>query len=91
MSNTTTSRSINALALGALFGLAAGILFAPKKGSESREQIKEEFHHAKASARKGYYDTTSKIANKAEDIKQSYRKGRGDAASSDAMDDEQLI
>jgi gas vesicle protein len=61
MSNNTNS--VLALLLGAAVGAGVGILFAPDKGSKTREKIKD-----------GFDDAKDNLKHKFEDVKHQLRK-----------------
>ncbi|MES2575949.1 MAG: YtxH domain-containing protein [Bacteroidota bacterium] len=62
MSNNTNS--VLALLLGAAIGAGIGILFAPDKGSKTREKIKDGFDDAKDNLKHKFEDVTEKLRNK---------------------------
>lgn len=62
MSNNTNS--VLALLLGAAIGAGVGILFAPDKGSKTREKIKDGFDDAKDNLKHKFEDVTHQMRNK---------------------------
>jgi gas vesicle protein len=62
MSNNTNS--VLALLLGAAIGAGVGILFAPDKGSKTREKIKDGFDDAKDNLKHKFEDVTHQLRNK---------------------------
>lgn len=62
MSNNTNS--VLALLLGAAIGAGVGILFAPDKGSKTREKIKEGYDDAKDNLKHKFDDVTEQLKNK---------------------------
>ena len=72
MSNNTNS--VLALLLGAAIGAGVGILFAPDKGSNTREKIKDGFDDLKdqAKSKLDFLDdeTKEKFADKKEELKE---------------------
>jgi len=62
MSNNTNS--VLALLLGAAIGAGVGNLFAPDKGSKTREKIKDGFDDAKDNLKHKFEDVTHQLRNK---------------------------
>ena len=75
MSNNT-GNSVLALLLGAAIGAGVGILFAPEKGSKTREKIKDGFDDAKDNLKHKFEDVTHQLRNKfagsKHDLEESY-------------------
>jgi gas vesicle protein len=67
MSNNTNS--VLALLLGAAVGAGVGILFAPDKGSKTREKIKDGFDDAKDNLKHKFEDVTHQLRKKFEGSK----------------------
>jgi gas vesicle protein len=72
--STATSKNANALLFGALIGLAAGMLFAPKSGRENRERLareygktKEHLHKSSQELMSKAKDTTNKLKRKTDE------------------------
>jgi gas vesicle protein len=76
MSNNTNSTL--ALLLGAAIGAGVGILFAPEKGSKTREKIKEDFDDAKDNFKKKFEEAKSDFKNNLEvskhDLEETYEE-----------------
>lgn len=72
MSNT--GRTMTALFTGAAVGVGLGILFAPDKGSVTREKIKENYDEAKNSL-------AYKLQNASEDFKHRFSNTKRDLES----------
>ena len=70
MSNKTSS-SIIALLAGAAIGVGLGILFAPDKGSKTREKIKDGFDDWKI-------DTNNKLADLEEEVRAKFSNSKDD-------------
>ena len=70
MSNNT-GNSVLALLLGAAIGAGVGILFAPEKGSKTREKIKDGFDDAKDNLKHKFEDVTHQLRNKFTGYKQN--------------------
>lgn len=64
MSNNTNS--VLALLLGAAVGAGVGILFAPDKGSKTREKIKDGFDDLKDDLKDKFEDVTHQLKKKFE-------------------------
>lgn len=67
MSNNTNS--VLALLLGAAVGAGVGILFAPDKGSKTREKIKDGFDDVKDDLKDKFEDVTHQLRKKFEGSK----------------------
>jgi gas vesicle protein len=63
MSNNS-GNSVEALLLGAVIGVGIGILFAPDKGSKTRQKIKEGYDDAKEDLKHKLEDVTHQLTNK---------------------------
>jgi len=59
-----TGNSLMALIVGAAIGAGVGILFAPDKGSKTREKIKEGYDDAKNNLLHKYEDVTEQLRNR---------------------------
>jgi gas vesicle protein len=75
MSNNTGNSAL-ALLVGAAIGVGVGILFAPDKGSKTREKIKHGFDDAKDNLKHKFEDVTHQLRNKfsgsKHDLEQTY-------------------
>lgn len=75
MSNNT-GNTIAAVLVGAAIGAGIGILFAPDKGSKTREKLKDGFDDAKHNLQDKLQDVSEKLMNKGiiskEDIDRHY-------------------
>jgi gas vesicle protein len=69
MSNNNEN-SVAALLIGAAIGVGLGILFAPEKGSKTREKIKDGFDDATDTLKQTLEDATDQWKNKVENSKQ---------------------
>ncbi|HEU4790113.1 MAG TPA: YtxH domain-containing protein [Flavobacterium sp.] len=67
MSNNT-GNTIVAILVGAAIGAGIGILFAPDKGSKTREKIKDGFDDAKHNLQDKFHDVSEKLVGKAKDL-----------------------
>jgi len=70
MSNNT-GNTLLAVLSGAVIGAGLGILFAPDKGSKTREKIKDGFEDAKN-------DLKHKFENASEELKSKFSKSKED-------------
>ena len=77
MSNKT-GNSILALLLGTAIGAGVGILFAPEKGSKTRENIKDGFDDVKDNLQHKFDDVTHQLRKKFEgskhDLEETYEE-----------------
>jgi gas vesicle protein len=77
MSNNA-GNSVLALLLGAAIGAGVGILFAPDKGSKTREKIKDGFDDVKDNLKHKFEDVTHQLRNKFEgskhDLEETYEE-----------------
>lgn len=62
------------LALGAVVGAVAGVLYAPKSGKETREDIKNKSIEVKDNATKLYADARASLERKVTEIKKLNKK-----------------
>ena len=63
-----------ALLVGIGAGIAAGILFAPRSGKETRDQLKKQAEEARAKAKKKLDEERDMLKHKADDVKSKARK-----------------
>jgi gas vesicle protein len=68
---TNTGKTVLALMAGAAIGAGVGILFAPDKGSRTREKIKDGFEDAKN-------DLKYKLKNASQEIKSRFSNAKYD-------------
>ena len=77
MSNNTGNSAL-ALLLGAAIGAGVGILFAPDKGSKTREKIKDGFDDAKDNLKHKFEDVTHQLREKFDgsknDLEETYQE-----------------
>ncbi|NLN26571.1 MAG: YtxH domain-containing protein [Bacteroidetes bacterium] len=90
--NSNTGQTILALLTGAVIGAGIGILFAPYKGSETREKIGKGARNAQKNIKKKVNDASSVLGEKAKIAKENFEERLNEtlyAASSKA--DEVLL
>jgi gas vesicle protein len=90
MSNSTSDTFL-ALLIGAAIGVGVGILFAPDKGTTTRQKIKDTFDESGENVLKKFNDVISKIQNKASDAKSSLEESLEEMASEGSYKTEELI
>lgn len=77
MSNNS-GNSVLALLLGAAIGAGIGILFAPDKGSKTREKIKEGYDDAKDNLKHKFEDITHQLrdrfSSRKHDMEETYEE-----------------
>jgi gas vesicle protein len=90
MSNNT-GNSVLALLVGAAIGAGVGILFAPNKGSKTREKIKEDFDDAKENLKHKFEDVTHQLRKKFEGSKHNLEETYEEMVSNVSYKTEDLI
>ncbi len=76
--NNTTGKVLGSLLIGAAVGGALGILFAPKKGSETRRDISDKSAEFTGAIKDRLNNTFTKIGNEAELVREKANKYMGD-------------
>ncbi len=89
MSNNTNS--VLALLLGAAIGAGVGILFAPDKGSKTREKIKDGFDDAKDNLKHKFEDVTHQLRKKFEGSKHNMEETYEEMVSNMSYKTEDVI
>lgn len=69
---SNTGQTLLALITGAIVGAGVGILFAPDKGSKTRDKISKEARKAQKNAEKKYYETKNILSEKAQSARESF-------------------
>ena len=62
-------RVLSGLAIGSLIGGIAGVLFAPKAGKETRQEIAEKVKETAAATREKVKETVDEVKEKVEELK----------------------
>lgn len=86
-----TGDTFLALLIGAAIGVGVGILFAPDKGTNTRQKIKDTFDEEGDDLLKKFNDVVSSIQNKASDAKSSLEETLEEMASEGSYKTEELI
>ncbi|WP_310994274.1 YtxH domain-containing protein [Aequorivita marina] len=79
---SNTGQTLLALLTGAAIGAGIGILYAPDKGSETREKLNKESKKAKKKLNKQIKKTSSNLNEKAEKARYSFEQKLNDTLSS---------
>lgn len=77
-----TGSTLLALITGAAIGAAAGLLYAPEKGEETRRKLGEESRKAQDEFNKKYRETSSNISSKAKQARRDFETRLGETLSS---------
>ncbi|MDX1461461.1 MAG: YtxH domain-containing protein [Marinirhabdus sp.] len=79
---SNTGQTILALLTGAAIGAGIGILYAPDKGSKTRNKLDKERKKAQKRLNKKINDTTSNLSEKAQQARTSFEQKLEDTLSS---------
>jgi gas vesicle protein len=90
MSNTS-GNSLLALLTGALIGAGIGILYAPDKGSKTREKIKDGFQDAKDDLKNKLDEVSEQLKSKLNNSKDNLEDSFEDMVSNVSHKTEDLI
>ena len=90
MSNNTGNSAL-ALLVGAAIGVGVGILFAPDKGSKTREKIKEGFDDAKDNLKHKWGEANEQFKDKVESSKKDLDEVYDDLVSNMSHKTEDII
>jgi gas vesicle protein len=90
MSNNT-GNTILALLTGAAIGVGMGILFAPDKGSKTREKIKDSFDEAKDDLKQKLEEVSTQLKNSVTNTKNNFEDSYEDMVSNMSHKTEDVI
>lgn len=79
---SNTGQTLIALLTGAAIGAGIGILYAPDKGSNTREKLSKEAKKAQKKLNKQIKETTSNLSSKAQVAKLSFEQKLNETLSS---------
>lgn len=79
---SNTGQTLLALLTGAAIGAGIGILYAPEKGSETREKLSKEAKKAQKKLKKQIKETSSTLSEKALEARYSFEQKLNDTLSS---------
>lgn len=79
---SNTGQTILALLTGAAIGAGIGILYAPDKGSETRNKIDKERKRTQKKLNKQYHSTKSNLTEQAQKAKYNFQQKLDDTLSS---------
>lgn len=78
---SNTGQTIIALLTGAIIGAGVGILFAPDKGSKTRDMIGKEAKKAQKNVKEKYQETSSALSEKAQVARRNFETKLNDTLS----------
>jgi len=76
MTGCTPAGIVERLAAGTVLGAGLGMLFAPKAGSELRNQLGEQAERIKTQATDGYQQATEKVSQIVDKGREAYDRAR---------------
>ena len=79
---SNTGQTLLALLTGAAIGAGIGILYAPDKGSQTRDKLSKEAKSARKKLNKQIKDTTSNLSSRAQVAKLSFEQKLNETLSS---------
>ncbi|WP_026451840.1 YtxH domain-containing protein [Aequorivita capsosiphonis] len=79
---SNTGQTLIALLTGAAIGAGLGILYAPEKGSETRDKLSKEAKKAQKKLNKQIRETTETLSEKAQEARYSFNQKLNDTLSS---------
>ena len=86
-----TGDTFAALLIGTAIGVGIGILFAPDKGTNTQQKIKDTFDESSNDVLQKFNDVVSKFQNKATDAKSSLEESLDELVSEGSYKTEELI
>jgi gas vesicle protein len=79
---SNTGQTLLALLTGAAIGAGIGILYAPDKGSKTRDKLSKEAKKAQKQLNKQYKETTSNLSERAQKARVSFEQKLNETLSS---------
>ncbi|MCG2417498.1 YtxH domain-containing protein [Aequorivita sp. F47161] len=79
---SNTGQTLLALITGAVIGAGIGILYAPDKGSKTRDKLSKEAKKAQKQLNKQYQETTSNLSDRAQKARFSFEQKLNETLSS---------
>ncbi|MCZ4318241.1 YtxH domain-containing protein [Aequorivita viscosa] len=79
---SNTGQTLLALITGAAIGAGIGILYAPDKGSKTRDKLSKEAKKAQKQLNKQYQETTSNLSDRAQKARFSFEQKLNETLSS---------
>jgi gas vesicle protein len=80
--SSNTGQTLIALLTGAAIGAGLGILYAPEKGSKTREKLSKEAKKAQKQLNKQIHETSLTLSEKAQKAKYSFEQKLNDTLAS---------
>jgi len=88
---SNTGQTILALLTGAAIGAGIGILYAPDKGSKTRNKLNKEAKKAQKQLNKQYRETSSNLTDKAQKARLSFEQKLNETLSSASYKADDII
>lgn len=88
---SNTGQTLVALLTGAIIGAGIGILYAPKKGSETREELSREAKKTKDRIAEQLKETGKNLSEKAQMAKMSFEEKLNDTLSSASYKADEIL
>lgn len=88
---TNTGQTLLALLTGAAIGAGIGILYAPEKGSQTRDKLNKEAKRAQKKLNKQIKETSENLSEKAQEARYSFEQKLNDTLSSASYKADDII